>query len=120
MLRITAKQIDAFNRAARTDFLRRVALFLRQHFSDADDASAEFLTEVRQQVRKAYAYGLATEREVVAYVVAAKYLGEHFDQHRMMNQYLIGNHSPAEKVQLLETSVLSAAEGASKQRRRMI
>jgi hypothetical protein len=80
MMTIHAFQIDVLARVPEAVFEARVVDFLRDQFENARAAPRrELAPGVREQIARASAHGLVTERQVVAYVVTAWILGVDFD-----------------------------------------
>jgi len=80
MLVISKEQKAAISAWTAMAFAGQVAGFLHQHFPGSRATSRDALArEVMPLVEKAASYGLDTQRDAVAYVVTAAYLGRDFD-----------------------------------------
>jgi hypothetical protein len=81
MLVIRPKQFTVLETEQTNRFLGRVIEFLYTHFEDERNIPDE---QQRQKllplVHKARDYGLTTEQQAVGYILAAKHLGEDFDE----------------------------------------
>jgi hypothetical protein len=79
MLRITPEQMAIFSREAQTNFLGRVAIFIKSQFQEAAGIpDADLVAEVGELVGTAQSYDLSSEREILSYLLAAKFLGLEF------------------------------------------
>ncbi len=79
--RIREAHVEAFRAGRLKDFERRATAYLRARFPEAtaplsDDRMG---SRVREGVSRASAYGLTTERHVMAFLSAMFLSGEHFD-----------------------------------------
>jgi hypothetical protein len=107
MLRITAEQMSVFTARAENQFVHRVGAFLKGHFPDAEELSdGDLASEVSVQTTKAQAYGLISEREIVSYVLAAKFLGSDFDQHPEVQGVLSRADTSVTKAQFLDAMIV--------------
>ena len=82
MFRLRQDHVDAFEGAALDDFLSLGVAHLRSHLAAetkpfTDD---ELKLRIRQCIKRAYPYGLATEPQVMTFVDATYLAGEQFDQ----------------------------------------
>jgi hypothetical protein len=103
MLRITPEQMAVFSKDAERNFLERVAAFIRDQFPEAADASdAELMADVVDQVGKAQSYGLVSERAIMSYLLAAKFLGSDFDQIADVQAFLASERDCASKALFLD------------------
>ena len=78
---IRVEQFSALARVVEAEFAGRLALLLREQFEEAWQIPATELREdIARLIPRAEAYGLTTEREAAAYVIAAFVLGGRFDE----------------------------------------
>lgn len=105
MLSIGNEQFQAMERQSVRSFAGRAADFLKKHFQGAQSVGRGELTEqILPLIDKAQHYGLTGERDVVAYIVTAAYLGRNFDEALEQANVILrrGTDSSAVKAQKLE------------------
>lgn len=105
MFKMRQEQENALGQAKESEFLRRLAGFLREEFPDAHEMSdADLEMGVKQQTTRARSYGLENEDEIATYTVTAWQLGENFDTEFPAAQYILKSpdYTPAEKSDWLE------------------
>lgn len=77
---IRNEQMDAFRRASDRVYEMRLLRFLKHQFPDAAQApDGPLLSEIREQIANARAYGIVTERQIATYITSAWLLGGDFD-----------------------------------------
>lgn len=106
MLLIRNDQFQSMERQSVRSFAGRAADFLKKHFHGAQTVSREKLVEeILPLIDKAQHYGFAGERDVVAYIVTAAYLGRNFDEALEQANVILrqSTDSSAVKARKLET-----------------
>lgn len=79
MLQLSDAQMTAFRKLAKEQFIGRLAVFVKEHFSAARDTPIEMLRdELTQQVENAAELGLMSKRQTLAYVAAVYIAGKDF------------------------------------------
>jgi len=113
MLVISEDQLSTIRDEDVKSFTRRVAMFLRSSYPGAKNIELNGLVdEVAPLVGKAVSYGLDAERDAVAYVVTAVYLGRDFDEalpsaHAILNRSETPGFVKARELRELAEAVLA-------------
>jgi hypothetical protein len=111
---IRREQFSALAAPVGTEFVARLALLLQRHFEDARQAPPDQLrSDINRTIRRAQAYGLATERDAAAFVVTAFLLGENFDNEfpaaqQVLTSPVLGGSDKAEWLEQWTTQLFQA------------
>jgi hypothetical protein len=123
MLQIRLEQIEAFERAAREQFLREMATHVRTHFPDvAGDDPVELRGRLDGMVAAAATHGLQSKRDVCLYIDLAMVLGDGFERRpetAWALRYLSDSRvsDPSLRLRRLHDEVAFRAEVAARNRR---
>ncbi len=103
-MQISKEQMDVFSKGELLKFEERIADFLQEEFSDAQEVpKEELMPAIHQQVNDARSYDLETEQQIVNYVTTAWLLGEEFDTEFPAARKILmsSEHSADDKAQWL-------------------
>ena len=109
MLKISETQLQAFERQQAESFTLRVAAFLKVQFPEYRSLpQAQMIPAIDQFIARATSYELETEREIIAFVLAAHYLGGDFDTKNLSCKTVLKDSSraPEWKANWLEAMAL--------------
>lgn len=90
MIRILTEQMDDLNRTSAESFLERLTAFI---CAETGDTTKE---EVSRLVARAGTWGFTLESTIAAYVIAARLLGEGFEERLPAARALLGDDRPEE------------------------
>jgi hypothetical protein len=117
MIVIKHNQINSLTKNSVNLFIIRVIKFLSEHFQDAEKLNnKENYEKLVTLINKSEKYGLNTEQHTVAFIIAAKYLGENFDEELPQAKDILTNFSldPEEKARRLEKFVIAVVAELAK------
>ena len=115
MLEISTQQFEAFQTPSREAFLDRAAAFVQEHLPPTPQVgSANMEAWVRSQVTSGNSFGLATERELMSFVLAAYFLGSDFVQDERVRRFLGSDRASGLKAEFLDALALATEAIASR------
>jgi hypothetical protein len=119
-MRLRREQFTALAGPVGTEFASRLALLLKQDFEEARQFPPEQLQDdITRTVRRAQAYGLATERDAAAFVITAFLLGEEFETdfpaaQQVLTSPVLGGADKAEWLEEWTTQLFKSLAPAGK------
>lgn len=106
MIGITCDQFEALRLDSEVRFLSGICQFVDRHVDNRRPViMSELQQRVSSQIVRARSFGLTSEYDVVAYVLAAQMIAPEFDQQPDVLRFLSSQRTPSEKAQFLDTIV---------------